>query len=295
VIEGLERVEYEPYEPDWRSLGETDQEDVFAEAAFELLKDIAQTNVVAVCIEERDDEGAPIPMTRDAAILGALLVRCMKLTHGLLQTASDRRMELLNLFIRPLIESAVNLRFLLELGNPDVFQDFVVYSFRADRQLRERIRTHITEAGGTATPIQARILDSIDRSLKRSGVGQDDRPTGAWPQRIFDRFDQLGLNDEYLFQFSVQSHYVHGNWHELLSYHLRKHEGGFLLDTSWGDVRPQPLLAATLVLGQATRSYLDTVPMAAPERALLVGRLERAVARVLRVGELHESFLTKRS
>ena len=291
MIHGLEQIDYEAYEPDIKALAKADREEPFAEAAFELLKDAGETVTITVCLEELDENGALIALPRDAAIVGALLVRCMKITHGLLQNASDRRMELLNLFTRPLIESAVNLRFLIECGTPEVFDDFVRYSLQTERRLRTRIEAHIVEAGGEVSPIQRRILSSISRNFERSGVRPDDSPTGAWPTKIFDRFDRLGLNDQYLFQFAVQSHYMHGNWHDLYSYHLRAESGGFALDRSWGDVRPQPLLAATLVLAQAASQYLEVALPASPQRGVLIGRLDKCITKVRRVAEAHESFL----
>ncbi len=51
------------------------------------------------------------------------MVRCMKLQFGLLSAASEQKMELLNLSVRSVVETAVNLRYLLEFGTPEMFED----------------------------------------------------------------------------------------------------------------------------------------------------------------------------
>lgn len=119
-------------------------------------------------------------------------------------------MELLNLFIRPLIESAVNIRFLIEHGTPEVFDDFVRYSFRTERRLRERIQAHTAEAGGVASPIQNRILNSISRTFDQRGPGSGGTLDGGLANEDPRSVRTSGLNDHYLFQFAVQSHYMHG-------------------------------------------------------------------------------------
>lgn len=95
-------------------------EEPFSRESFECLKELAQSVVLTAGVQRLDDWGAPRPMTRDEAILAGLMARCNKLHSGLLDATAGRKMELLNFFVRGVVETAVNLRYLLEFGTPDV-------------------------------------------------------------------------------------------------------------------------------------------------------------------------------
>jgi hypothetical protein len=81
-------------------------------------------------------------------------------------------MELLNFFVRGVVETAVNLRYLLEFGAPDVYDAFVRYSLRVDKQLHDRINANVA-ARGTVLPIEDGMLQSIERAFAVAGFTLD--------------------------------------------------------------------------------------------------------------------------
>lgn len=260
------------------------------------MKELAQSVVLAAGVHRLDEQGAPRLMTRDEAILAGLMARCAKLHFGLLDATSARRMELLNFFIRGVVETAVNLRYLVELGTPDIYEAFVRYSLRADKQLQDRINDNIAARGGAVLPIEDRMLKSISRAFEVAGVAPDDvdsteRPSGWTKGGIWGRFNELGLKDAYLTMFGMQSHYVHGNWHDLYAYHLTAEDGGFTVDVTFGDIRPQPVLAAINVLADASLRYLRDVAPPSDDRAVLEDRIEFCLHKAQLIERLHEQYL----
>src|SRR2546422_778407 len=113
---GLGDFDYDSRVVDEDALRLATSEEPFCREAFECLKELAQSVVIVAGTHRVDDAGAPRLMTRDEAILAGLMARCAKLHIGLLWATSERKMELLNFFTRAVVESAVNLWYLIEFG-----------------------------------------------------------------------------------------------------------------------------------------------------------------------------------
>jgi hypothetical protein len=99
----------------------------------------------------------------------------------------------------------------------------VAHSFRSDQNLRELIEGNIEARGGTVLPIEDRMLSSIERRLAQAGVSLDEIPRSpreTWGGSVRDKLRQLEMEDVYQGAFAGPSAYTHGNWHELVIYHL---------------------------------------------------------------------------
>jgi hypothetical protein len=157
------------------------------------------------------------------------------------------------------------------------------------------MRKNIRNRGGDELPIEQRMRESIDRTLQRSGLTLADIPsrrTDSWPS-FEDRLQALEIRDGYSGIFGGPSSYIHGTWHELLSYNLRAFDDGFELDTSWAALRPEPLLAVTVAAAMAAMDHLDYLFSQYPEAAVLKERLRRAEDKARNVDELHEDYLNR--
>jgi uncharacterized protein DUF5677 len=294
---GLGDFDYNSRVVDEATLLSATSEEPFSRESFECLKELAQSVVLTAGVHRLDARGAPRLMTRDEAILGGLMARCAKLHFGLLDATAGRKMELLNFFVRGVVETAVNLRYLLEFGTPDVYDAFVRYSLRVDKQLHDRINANVAARGGTVLPIEDRMLQGIERAFAVAGltldsVDADDR--SGWSKGgVWGRFKELGLKDAYVSMFGIQSHYVHGNWHDLYAYHLNAEDGGFTVDVTFGDIRPQPVLAAIVVLTDASLRYLTEAAPPSDDRAVLEDRIEFCMEKARLIERLHEAFLQR--
>jgi hypothetical protein len=294
---GLEGVSYSSRVVDEDALKAATDEEAFTFEAFDALKELAQSVAVIAGLDRLDDQGNSRSLTRNEAILAGLVVRCMKLQEGL-QSCDPQRIELLHFFERPLTESAVNLRYLLEHGSPELFDSYVRSSLRLDKELHDRITTAVAARGGIVQPIEHRMLEGVEKSFETAGVeldsvDADDRRPWS-PRGMYGRFEAVGLAEFYNPSFGSQSHYTHGTWHDLYAYHLSvQPDGGFLPELRWGVVRPWPLLAAIDVLADASTRYLDDLKRPGTGRDTLADRIGFCAQKGRQITQLHEAFVQR--
>jgi hypothetical protein len=296
---GLGDFDYSSRVVDEDALRSARDEEPFTRESFELLKELAQSVSIVACVLRVDASGQPREvMTRDEAILAGLMIRLSKLQHGLLQNCNPERMELLNFFARGIVETAVNLRYLLEFGTQELFDAFVAHSLSIEAGVRERVEADIAEQDGEPLPIQQRILDGQDRAFELSGVTRElaAEYERGWSGKggIWGRFDALGLRGLYPL-FQIGSQYLHGNWHDVWTYHLRKVEGGWVVDPDFGAIRPQALIAAVKLLADVSLRYLEAVSPASPDRDALADRIAFCGEKSEIIEGLHEAFLARSS
>ena len=296
---GLGDIDYESRVVDEVALRGATDEEAFAKESFEVLKEMLQSVTVVACLEWLDHEYKPRTLARNEAILAGLMVRCMKLHHGLLQSCSPQRAELLNFFQRGVTETAVNLRYLLEHGTEELFEAFVRDALVLDKQLHERIQEEIAgREGDELLPIEERMLAGIKHSFDAAGVEMGEIDANArrgWSKGgVWGRYQALGIPELYSPIFGVQSHYVHGSWHDLYAYHLTPlADGRFKPALEWGAIRPQPLLAAVDVLADASTRYLRHVAPESPDRDTVEDRISFCAEKARLITELHERFLSE--
>jgi hypothetical protein len=283
------------YGLDQDALAAATKEEPFVDAAFELLKDVVHDVTILGNAGRLAADGTRVPFSRDEAILGGLVVRTMKLLHGFLHGAANQGEEIANYFLRGLAETSLNIRFLIRADSPEMFQAFVADSFRHDKRLLEVIEKNVQDRRGVVLPIEQRMRDSVDRTLRRSGLTLAEIPsnqTNTWPS-FEARLAALDMGAAYAGVFGGPSSYVHGTWHELLFYNLTEVEGGFELDPSWGSLRPEFVLALVLLIAEAIVDYIDYLFAEYVEAQYLRERLIRAKEKAERVTELHEEFLAR--
>ena len=145
------------------------------------------------------------------------------------------------------------------------------------------------------TPIEKRMLASVQRHLR------DDRVSVKWLLRnktwdldgkaFRQLFAALGREDVYAYGFGIGSHWVHGSWFDLKTYHLRKEGRRYKakLDYSVPDPRnicPVATLSLTAALRYMAWAKVD------PDR-----QVSATVSRLLTVNHVldaaHERSLRK--
>lgn len=265
----------------------------FIYAGVELLKELAQYVSIISCIMRVTDKGEPRGLTRNEAILVGLLIRCTKLLSGYLNATCDNRMEISNVLLRSIVETMVNLKYLLTFSSNQLFDDFVLYSLKTESKEYKRIEDNIKRRG-TELPIERRMKKSILNSIEESGVTFDqidDPRKRSWPTQVKERFEKLELAHMYLPLFGIQSHFTHGNWQELLLYHLDYHDGQFFPQPEWNSPAPQQILGVGVIVGKTTEQFLDTfVPNSADKNMLNICLVD-CVNRIIQLDRVHEIFL----
>lgn len=233
---------------------------------------------------------------RNEAILGGHLVRLYKLIDGLLDQTCKHRRETSFVLGRLAFECIVNLRYLITHASDELFGSYCSYSLQHERQLLARIRANIEARDGQELPIERRMINSIERSFRVSGIdveGVSKTKERNWGGlNIFERAKAVGLEEAYLAAFGGGSHTVHGNWQDLVEYHLEGvNEDSFRADFKWHAPRPQLLDAITL---HAAEAVVDFAQYLAPkESGAFVELLRDLQERVLLLSRLHEEFLSR--
>jgi hypothetical protein len=228
----------------------------FSELAFEIYKETGA--LVAVCghlFESEDPEKGKF--ARNQAICAGLLIRIAKFMIAVAQLASSaRREDVVMALNRSIVESAINLRFLLHKNEERFFDQFARFSLGPERELYDIIQANIKQRGGDVWPIEQRMLSSIDRVCRLTGVKIEDvdRKYGDWAGGLRERAKAVG--DEALYSTQrIASHAVHGTWADLVLHHLEEKDGGYVPDPSWSDVDARLMLPVCLVCSEAAQEY----------------------------------------
>jgi hypothetical protein len=259
--------------------------------ASELLREVASYVCVAACTM-----GSSPTWTRDQAAVGGNMVRLSKLLSAHLDQIVQRRYETSTILSRLAFETIVNARYLIANFSPELVDSFVRHSLRHERRLRDKVQANIQECGGEVLHIEQRILKSIERAARLSGVTLDSvdlKDRAPWGGKdLRQKAEAVGFGEAYLAVFGGMSHNVHGSWHDLYQFHLESDEnGGFTPNLEWGHPRPQPLFALGHLALYAVRDFLTFI---GGETAMdqLREQLRDLGARIDSVNQTHEAYLS---
>lgn len=268
-------------------------EDPFIGAAVDLMIEVGSYTCVAAHIYPNGKAN----WDRNQAIVGGHLVRLFKLIDALLDQTCKHRRETTMIFCRLAFEAIVNLAFLCRHGTDEVFDSYVQYSMRHEKKLLDKIQANILQRGGVALPIEERMIKSIQNKAAESGIDiasvRTSTPKNWGGKNVFEKASAVNLDEAYLAAFGGGSHSIHGNWMDLLEYHLEFEDGGFHPDCEWTKPRPQMLLALAKLTVETLYTYFDYLGHIEARR-LMDDCLADAWGRIREVDELHEQYLQRR-
>ena len=232
--------------------------------------------------------------TRDEAVLGGHLVRLYKLFDSLLDQTCKRRREISIVLARLIFECIVNLRYLIANASEENFRSYRNYSLQHELKLLETIEENIAARSGIVLPIEDRMIKSILSSFRASDLTRADvsesRQRNWNGLNLYERAKIVGLDHAYLAVFGGGSHSIHGNWQDLLEYHLEKvDDHSYRPSMGWRAPRPQLLEALITLTSQALLDYLHFLSL--PDAHEMYERLHDLRQRTHQLSELHEKFL----
>jgi hypothetical protein len=291
--EGAADVDIERVEVDLARLAEFTSEEDFTAVAVELLVEVNSYVCVAACLLP----AATLRWDRNQAIVAGNVVRLYKLLSGLLDQTCQHRRETSVIFARLAFEAIVNIAYFVEFSAPELFESYIRYSMKHERRLHGRIMKNVIARGGQELPIERRMIDSIERASLESGFPLDafsaSAPKNWGDKKLFERAQAVGFEDVYLTTFSGPSHSVHGNWMDLLEYHLDQEGNGYGPALEWHTPRPQMLLAIAYFCVDVIERYFRY--MAGDDTAEeMKETLNDLTRRVSIVNTAHEEFVTRR-
>jgi Family of unknown function (DUF5677) len=277
-------------------LEQAEDERAFDLAFTELLGTLGDAVTQAAKLLRDNDDGSR-PWTRDEAVLVGLMVRLAKLLTAYADQFERRRLEVCNYLGRGLFETSTDLRYLVRLGTPELFQRFVAHSFTNDLKLRGEIESNIEKRAGVVLPIEDRMLTSMQMRFDQAGVTIDEipeSPRATWGGSMRDKLRKLGMEEMYQAAFAgPSSAFTHGGWHELVTYHLSQSTDGdgYYAATAFSDVRPQPAQLVCVLVTEAAAEYLARQLPEAQQRNDVLDQLVAMHDAASQMGQLHEDLL----
>lgn len=248
----------------------------FMHYSVELMKELGQYYVIIASIVNNNSQFGG--WNRDQAVLVGLLVRLSKLIVSYIENICKKQLEIANIIQRCILETAINLEYLIQNFDNNIIDEFVKYSLKTEKALLNTINDNINKRGAQEN-IEVRMLESIERAFnisKVNAVDIDPNDRKVWGKSIFNRFKELGYVELYNHFYGLQSHFVHGNWQEVLSYHLTYENDEFFPKTEWNIPRPQMITPLCFLLCNTLFKYLDLVFkdfLEAPEVNLLIEKI----------------------
>ena len=232
----------------------------FGSLVFELYKE-ADGLISAIGASYPGNASHSVKFDRNQAICVGLLVRISKLMLSVIKLSSDiEHGETVKALNRCIVETSVNLRFLLLKDCNEVYEQFVKNGLRGERELYDIIHQNMEHRGNKQLAIEESMLKSILDKCESSGVRIEDVDLRArsWGGTFRDKLSALEFDDgAYTVLQRISSHAVHGTWVDLLSHHLVRHDDGYEPNFDHLQTDGELLMPVACFAMDAAREYLD--------------------------------------
>jgi len=130
---------------------------------------------------------------------------------------------------RCIFESTVRVLWLCKQDSDEAFGRFFAEGLKTELALKTEIQAQIAGRGNQTLVIEARMLKSIARYLKTSGMSDDEIAASKKLPNLAVMIENLGQDHlAYIVGQKLGSHHVHGTWPSLLLHYLNwDDEGSF--------------------------------------------------------------------
>lgn len=272
-----------------------DSGDAFSKVVFDLYRETVIAVVVSAHLYESYDPSEGV-LSRNQAIGAGLVIRIakfMKPVMALLVDKVSEHGEVIMALNRCITESATNLKFFCEKATDQDFEDFVKSSLKPEKEEYIIIQENIKRRGSTL-PIETRMLNSINRVFKISGITEIDKLT--IPRRKDYKSILTALNMESIYPMlqGIPSHAIHGSWVDIVLHHLEEAGSGFRPKPESVTPDPRLLCPINIFVLTAVESYVRKYfPKNHNGISILLVRVADLVERLTKIDSLHERKLSK--
>jgi hypothetical protein len=261
----------------------------FSELAIELFKEITSL-IVTVASIQRYSENVIIPYNKEEAVLFGNMIRYSKISSAYLEQYAKMRSEICMILFRSLIETYINLKYFLKFKDQYTLSHYIKHSLRQEKMFLD----HIKENRGNNPElehIEARMTESILNSFKDSGFSEEDvKNSSKWEEKVKKRINEI-INPSFYILYGNSSHAVHGNWQDLLFFHLEKVDGGFLQKPEWYTPSIQLIAPVTLMSCNLLMEFAEEIIPDSPQKIALVDSTKDIFLRTRKLDRLHEKFI----
>lgn len=232
-------------------------------------------------------------LNNEKAIIRGLMDRVRKLFSSMLDNICQKRLEIVKILTRCLLETIINLEYLITQDDSNRFENFILYSFLIEKKFYEKIEQNILNRG-YELEIEKRMKQSIAKALATNNTSIDDlqnKKLKSWAENsIYDRFEKTNYLPMYS-AYSLLSHSVHGNWQELLLHHLKTTDNGYVVDEKWHNPDLRSLTPMLIILIRLCKDYLNYEFSHITEIKQFVDALDELKEKVSMLDVAHENFI----
>ena len=230
----------------------------FGELSFALFKEAA--GIVWVTCNPYYETGDGPTMNRNQAVCAGFLSRISKIMVSVAKLSSgEEHGEVVPILNRCILESSVDLQYLLKKNDDAVFERFVKVGLKSERELYDIIQKNITNRNGQELEIERDMLLSIARTCEDSGVKIEElnsRP-GSWGGSYKHRMKEIGLEEGYPILQGMTSQAVHGSWSDLIGNYLNKSDTGYKPKADHTQTEGKFFGLTAIFATNAAKAYLD--------------------------------------
>lgn len=226
-------------------------ENEFMFATVELLKYTIQQLHKIIHSKYIDEIGKPINLNRDSAILAGNLIRLAKINTSFLQNVCENKLEICYILSRSIYETQINILYFLTNGEENVYNNYVKYSLLSEKKLYEIIKKNIEERNGIELNIEKRMKLSIEKSFNISEIEIEELNKSSNWKSLKKRLEKIDLksqiNEIYNVFYGLSSHFIHGNWQDLVENHLNYiNDKNITINYDWN--KPKPHLLSGVII-----------------------------------------------
>jgi Family of unknown function (DUF5677) len=193
----------------------------FCPILFEWYKYTAIIANIIASIQLESAAANPVSKPHYGALIG-LLNRCSRLMLANVALSHEGLYgETTAIIDRCIFESAVKVLWLTKQEAGTGFSRYIAEGLKTELALKSEIDARVEEREGRKLPIEERMLSSIERYLRVSGLTAPEIASAKKLPDLASMLDNLG-NERlaYVVGQKIGSHHVHGTWPSLLMHYL---------------------------------------------------------------------------
>lgn len=238
-------------------------------------------------------------LNRQEAVVYALMLRSIKLFQSYMELICKRRGEAAKVILRSILETLVNMQYLVIKNSQELFEEYIRYSLATEKKMLGIIQGKI-EVRGKKIPIENRMINSILNSFINSGYSADeiliDTKNNKWRKiTLREKLKEFHSKESYDFLFGETHHSVHGNWQSLLFEDLKynNEDQSYELIFEHSNPRPQHVLATIIMLCSAAEYFIEYSLSIEDIKQYALETFNNTLAKAKSIDKLHENFLNR--
>ncbi len=253
-----------------KEISEFQSIDSFMDAYVEFLKNSIECLWYLVHLKYCDEEGIPVEISKDDAVIGGNLIRLIKLNTSFLQNVCENKSEICLIINRFIAETAINLKYLLIESEERVKRNYIKYSLITEKELWGIIKENASLRNGDLLNIEKRMQKSIMNSFDDSDFELEDVNKSSNWKSIKSRANIVAGEMFYNVYYGISSHSIHGNWQDILSNNLTKSGENFKLNLDWQKSKPQMMDLAIFLNLDILEVFIEKEIKAGLEKNILI-------------------------